>query len=113
MSLPALLMLAAAVAPISDADLKAYAARGYDKAEKMFKHDQIGLHHGVMVVVDFPCSDVCPAYTRRIIHYAVEPGPACDKIGGVVQMMAVPVSIAVTRKPFCVPKILAEGSGTH
>ncbi len=92
---------------ISDADILAYASRPFDHAAMMGKRDLVGMHNGVEVVADYPCSDVCPDYTTQIIHYDAAPGPACDKAGGVVEMRTVPISIAVQRKPFCVPKVLA------
>lgn len=93
--------------PLRDADLTRYAATPFDKRAKMFKHEQLGLHHGVMVVADFPCGDICPDYTTRVIHYDVAPGPACVKAGGVEEARLVPRSIAVMRQAFCVPKVLA------
>jgi hypothetical protein len=93
---------------LTDADVLAYAKRPFDHAAMMNKRDVVGMHHGVAVVADYPCSDVCPNYTTQIIHYDVEPGPACDRAGGVVAMRTVPISIAVQRKPFCVPKVLAK-----
>ncbi|HUO92802.1 MAG TPA: hypothetical protein VMU22_07765 [Rhizomicrobium sp.] len=112
MHLLAVAILASAPANVSDTlsdeALVAYASRPYDKAAKFLHHDVLGIHHGTEVVADFPCSDVCPTYTVRIIHYSAEPGPDCDKIGGVTVTKMVPVSIAVMRQPFCVPKILVE-----
>lgn len=58
---------------LTDADIAAYAARPWDKAAMMDRHILLGFHNGGRVVVDFPCGDVCPDYTTRIIHYAVEP----------------------------------------
>src|SRR5579862_7998940 len=78
---------------LSDADLVAYAAAPYNQAAMMFKHVTLGLHHGVPVVVEFPCSDVCPQYTTEIVHYDVAPGAACAAAGGVTEMRSVPFSI--------------------
>ena len=112
---PVLLLLAALAAPalatatpraLTDADLLAYAAKPYDKAALMERRVALGLHHGAPVVADFPCSDICPDYTVRIIHYDVDPGPACARVGGVVESRSVPVSIAVTERSFCVPAVL-------
>jgi hypothetical protein len=58
-------------------------------------------------VADFPCSDLCPAYTTRIIHYDVAPGPPCDAAGGVTQLRLVPFSIGTREEAFCIPKPLA------
>jgi hypothetical protein len=109
--LPVLAMLAVAAQPadtISDDALVAYAQKPYSKIEMMGHHDVVGLQHGVEIIADFPCSDLCPNYTTRIIHYAVEPGPDCDRIGGRARDQLVPFSIAVVRKTFCVPGVLVE-----
>jgi hypothetical protein len=116
--LAALAIIASAVSPptfadsrprqLSDADLIAYAARPFDRQAMMEQHIVVGLHHGVPVVADFPCSDVCPNYTTRIIHYDLAPGPACTAAGGVIQVRRVPYSIAMIEKDFCVPRPLAS-----
>ena len=49
----------------------------------MGKRITLGRHHGVPVVVEFPCSDICPQYTTQIIHYDIAPGAACEAAGGV------------------------------
>jgi hypothetical protein len=92
---------------LTDADLAAYAAKPFDLGRMMGRHVELGVHHGAEVVVDFPCSDFCPEYTVRIIHYAVEPGPACDAIGGVPVKRMVPFSIATRQETFCTPKVVA------
>jgi hypothetical protein len=96
----------APVRQLTDADLLAYAAKPFDKGAMMFKRVALGLHHGAPVVADFPCGDVCPNYTVRIIHYDAPPGPACAKLAGVVETRAVPVSIAMSSQSFCVPAVL-------
>ena len=93
---------------LSDADLVAYAARPFDKAAMMEQRVVVGLHHGVPVVAEFPCSDVCPDYTTRIIHYDLTPGAACSAAGGVTQPRRVPYSIAMIVKDFCIPGPLAS-----
>jgi hypothetical protein len=111
-SILALLALTAMAAPaqLTDRAIAAYAARPYDKRAMMFHHVVLGLHRGIRVVVDFPCSDVCPDATTQIIHYDLAPGPGCERAGGVTVERMVPVSIAVMRRPFCVPRILASGA---
>ena len=99
--------LADAPRQLSDADLVAYAAKPFDHGAMMFHHVTLGLHHGAPVVADFPCGDVCPNYTMRIIHYDVAPGPACARIGGVTVTRDVPQSIAMVEKSFCTPAVLA------
>jgi hypothetical protein len=60
------------------------------------------------VVVDYICSDVCPNYTVRIIHFAVEAGSACAAVGGVEKSVVVPIGIGATPRTFCFPKVIAE-----
>src|SRR5947208_16993159 len=91
---------------VSDAQLVLYAATAFDKRRMMFRREAIGLHRGTLVVADFPCSDVCPVYTRRIIHYDVAPD-ACSRAGGVVVAETYPLGIAVTKRDFCEPAVLA------
>jgi hypothetical protein len=95
------------VRPVSDLALLRYAASRFDARAMAFKHVVLGLHRGTRVVADFPCSDVCPQYTRRIIHYDV-PVSACSRVHGVVVEEMVPRGIAVTREPFCEPAVLAR-----
>ena len=100
--------LSAPADTLSDSALVAYARQAYDKTQKANHRDSLGIHHGTEVVADFPCSDICPDYTVRIIHYVISPGPDCDKIGGRAREHSVPVSIAVMRQSFCVPAVLVE-----
>ena len=95
---------------LTDAALVAYAAAPFDKAAMMERQVELGRHRGVPVVAEFPCSDVCPAYTLRIIHYAVAPGAACDAAGGVTQAWLVPFGIGTREERFCIPAPLANGA---
>jgi len=97
-----------AVRQLTDADLLAYDAKPFDRGAMMFRHITLGRHHGALVVADFPCGDVCPNYTVRIIHYDVPPGPACARIGGRDQTRSIPQGIAATERDFCVPAVLAK-----
>jgi hypothetical protein len=92
---------------LTDAAITAYAAKPFDKGAMMFKHVVLGVHHGAHVVADFPCSDLCPTYTTRIIHYDLSPGPECAAASGVDAVRQVPMGIAVVPKHFCVPAVLA------
>ena len=94
--------------PLADADIVAYAARPWDKAAMMDRHLLLGFHNGGRVVVDFPCGDVCPAYTTRIIHYAVEPGPGCGGLGGVLRHAILGSGASSYRRAFCVPAVLGR-----
>jgi|SRR5579872_1782543 len=96
---------------LSDAELIAYAAQPYDHAAMMGRRITVGLHHGAAVIAEFPCSDVCPQYTTRIVHYDIAPGAACEAAGGVTQLRRVPFSIAMVEREFCIPKPLAQAPG--
>ena len=92
---------------LTDAQIKAYASAPFDQAKWMGKSVVLGVHHGARVVADFPCSDLCPDYTIRVIHYDVEPGQACDAIGGVKVARLIPMGIGAAERAYCVPKVLA------
>jgi hypothetical protein len=72
----------------------------------MFQYGVVGLNHGVEVVADFPCSDLCPSYTVRMIHYDV-PQERCAEAGGVKVSLTVPHGIGVVQRGVCVPTALA------
>jgi len=97
---------------LDDAALAAYAARPFDKHAMMGQTVELGRNHGMPVVAQFPCADVCPQYTVRIVHYRLPDGTDCAAAGGVEKTVGVPVAIAVLPKTFCVPKVLAE-SGNY
>ena len=113
---PLLMLLHAAAAPsprpISDAELARIAAAPFDKRDKMFDHDVLGINRGMVVVADYPCGDVCPQYPVRIIHYDRPAGPACEAAGGVSIERTVPRGIAVRRIRFCVPRAVAGLAST-
>jgi hypothetical protein len=97
----------AAAKRLSDADLLRYAAAPFDKRKMMFKREVVGRHRGTLVVASHPCGDVCPAYTRRIVHYDVDVA-ACGRVGGVVADEFVPRGPAVMRQAFCKPAVLVQ-----
>lgn len=112
-SVVALLLVSTAVAAaaakkLDDAALRAYANRPWDKAALMNTTVRLGRHHGAMVVAEFPCGDVCPQYTLRIIHYQLPAGIDCQSIGGVERSVGIPMAIALLPKRFCFPKVLVE-----
>jgi hypothetical protein len=104
---PAVANAPAVVNALSDATLLAYASSAYDRRQMTSLHVVLGQNHGVTVIADFPCSDICPAYTVRIIHYDV-PLSQCSAVGGVAKAMQVPVSIASVERSFCFPGVLAD-----
>jgi hypothetical protein len=89
---------------LTDHDLATYAATPFDKRTMMFKHLVLGKHNGASVIADFPCGDICPDYTRRIIHYELPPGTDCAAVGGVDQTERIPQGPAVMPRRFCEPK---------
>ncbi|HEV2621099.1 MAG TPA: hypothetical protein VGU65_03285 [Frateuria sp.] len=97
---------------LDDAALAIYAARPFDKRAMMGQTVELGRNHGMSVVAEFPCADVCPQYTVRIIHYRLPAGADCAGAGGILKSVLVPVAIAALPKDFCVPKVLA-GSGDY
>ncbi|MGA0587055.1 hypothetical protein ACO2Q2_08000 [Dyella sp. KRB-257] len=93
---------------LDDAALLAYAKQPWDKAALMHTTVELGRHHGQRVVAEYPCGDVCPQYTARVIHYELADGVSCDSVGGVEQEVLMPVAITVRPKTFCFPKVLVD-----
>ena len=93
---------------LTDAALVAFASKPYKPGNAIPASYVLGIHHGAKVWVEFRCGDVCPVYTSRHIHYDVEPGPECDRIGGRVRTDTFVQGIGVARKDFCVPAVLVE-----
>jgi len=92
---------------ISDAQLIRYAATSFDKRKKMFTREVVGLHRNLLVVADYPCGDVCPTYTRRIIRYDV-PLADCARKGGVVVSERIVRGIGLASIEVCKPAVLAR-----
>jgi hypothetical protein len=90
--------------------LKAYANKPWDKASSMHTSVEVGRYKGVPVMAEFPCSDVCPQYTVRIIHYRLPADASCASVGGVEKQVLVPIAIAVMPQTFCIPEpLVASG----
>jgi hypothetical protein len=102
-------LLAFGCAPdLTDDQIVKAATAPFDKKAKMGAHDVLGQIAKTKVVADYYCSDVCPAYTVRVIHFDANPRTDCGKAGGVVKTYIVPKGIAAVPEAFCVPKVLAE-----
>lgn len=104
-------LFAAAPTPptsISDADVLKYASAPYDKAAVYNKRTVLGRLNGVEVVVEHPCSDICPDYTVRVIRLEVPPGATCASLGGIEKSLLIPMSIAMVPKVFCFPRVLVD-----
>ena len=92
---------------LTDAQILAFAATSFDKAEKEGLRELLGYHHGRRVIVEYPCSDQCPDYTTRLIFYDV-PLSECRAIEGVVRNLVVPMGIGAGRRHYCVPGVLGD-----
>ena len=90
------------------AALQAWAGKPWDKAALMHTTVDVGSYRGVPVVAEHPCSDVCPQYTVRIIHFQLPADASCASVGGVEKEVLVPVAITVRSKTFCVPDALVK-----
>ena len=98
---------------ISEAQLLEYASTSYDKGAHGAPRQILGVLNDVNVVVDFVCSDLCPAYTVRIIYFDVEPDARCAEVGGVEREVIVPVAISARSKAFCFPEVLTRNWNTY
>jgi len=97
-------------AQMDAASLQAWAGKPWDKAALMNTTVELGRYRNVPVVAEFPCSDVCPQYTVRIIHYQLPPEASCASVGGVEKEVLVPIAITVRSKTFCIPEpLVASG----
>lgn len=92
----------------TDASLRAYMARPYDKAALMNTRMPLGSYRGTPLVAEFPCADVCPSYTIRIVHFVLPEDVQCKDVGGVLSEVLVPVAISVRSEIFCMPAIVAN-----
>ena len=99
---------ATAPAQMDTAALQAYAGKPWDKATMMNTTLELGRYRNVPVVAEFPCADVCPQYTVRIIHYRLPSDVSCTSVGGVEEQVLVPVAITVLPKTFCIPEPLVK-----
>jgi hypothetical protein len=102
-----LLVLAACTGSLSDADLLSYSRSSFDKRAMEGRRVVLGVHRGVPVVADFPCADVCPANTVRVIHYDIVGETECTRRGGAPRTEWVPEGIGNVPRIFCLPSVLA------
>lgn len=93
--------------PISDKEILEYATP-YVAAEFSFRRVILGRHGNAVVVADYPCSDVCPDNTVRIIRYWLNDLDQCERIGGIVRGATVPYGIGRDVVRFCFPRVLIE-----
>ena len=108
----AVALVAAARVPrdtLSDAALVKYAtplhaSRDFAKYPK--DGTVIGTHHDAKVIATVRCSDVCPDYTRLVLHYDAKPGADCRAVRGQEVDVLMPFAIAVVKEKYCVPAAL-------
>ena len=93
---------------LSDEELQAYGTSRYDKREFMSKTLELGTHRNTTILVEFPCSDICPDYTVRVIHYVIPQGKTCSEIGGIVRKFKVPAGPAMHFEEFCFPEPIVK-----
>ena len=92
---------------LTDNELLKYATTEYDKEEMMHQTVVLGNHNDATVIAEFPCSDLCPEYTTRIIRYDIDTND-CGSVGGVVHTMFVPRGVELVAEEYCIPKVLVE-----
>lgn len=92
---------------LTDQDILDYATAEYDREEMMFQRVELGTHNGTLLIAEFPCSDLCPDYTTRVIRYDVE-NEECAAIGGVLHTVFVPAGVAMVEEEYCLPGVLVE-----
>jgi hypothetical protein len=95
----------AASDPLTDNDLVARANAAMSVKEAPVDR-MLGVHKGEPVIVDIRCNDVCPQHTVRIIHYTVDVGPVCTKLGGDTAAISASFSITAIKQNFCIPHVL-------
>lgn len=92
---------------LSDEELLDYANSPFEPTEVMNTEIILGSHNGTPIKVSFPCSDLCPQNTVRIISYEVDLAE-CEAVGGEIRSILVPIAITVMPQDFCVPAILPD-----
>lgn len=102
-------LVGAASVTLTDRDLLRLSAAPFDKAKKMGRREILGKHYQNTVLAEYICSDLCPAYTTRVIRYALPVDGTCESRGGTIDARWVPRGIAVAQENFCVPSVLARG----
>jgi hypothetical protein len=102
-----LLVLAACTRTLSDADLLSYASSSFDQRAMEGKSVVLGVHQGVSVVAEFPCADLCPNNTVRVIHYDVAGETECAQKGGLPRTLWVPEGVGNVPRIYCLPRVIA------
>jgi hypothetical protein len=94
------------LAAVDDAALIDFVRRPFDPMSDETRWPRtLGTHRGVRVIVSYTCSDVCPDYTKRVVHYDRPPGEACARIGGLSKDIVVPRGIGTGLRRYCIPAV--------
>ena len=93
-------------ASLTDEQLLEYASEPFDKNLWMQPPIKLGSHNGADVIAEHLCSDVCPNYTIRIMHYSLPQNGSCESVYGIRKEMDVPEGIGSMQREFCFPSIL-------
>jgi hypothetical protein len=88
---------------LTDAALTVFATKSFDAGALMRKSFLLGKYNNANVIASFPCADVCPTYTVRIIYLDVEP-KTCKAVGDEQVDIHVPEGIWLSTKHYCIPK---------
>ena len=84
-----------------------FAMEPYAKSAKMNTTEILGTHNKNILQVIYPCGDICPDYTKRIIHYKIEM-KNCKNIGGIIKKKRIVRGRASNIESFCVPVVIAD-----
>lgn len=95
---------------ITNEEVLSYASSEYDKKEMSHKSIVLGIHNSLKLLATFRCSDLCPEYTARILHYDVEL-ESCISKGGAIRAITIPMGWGRGPKEHCIPKILDDNWG--
>jgi hypothetical protein len=94
------------LAPVDDAALIDFVRRPFDPMSDETRWPRmLGTHRGVRVIVSYTCSDLCPDYTKRVVHYDLPPGEDCTRVGGLSKDIVVPRGIGTGLRRYCIPAV--------
>lgn len=90
---------------LTDSDIALYQTENFNRATFQSKTIVLGFHHGLKVIAEHPCGDICPENTRRIVRYDVKKED-CVRLGGALGYRFVFHGDSVGILEFCVPPVL-------
>ena len=102
-----LLFMTACASELTDKDLLEYVTSDFNQEKMWGKNIKIGYHQGIEVRARFPCSDICPVYTTRIVYYNLSM-ESCESQDGIIKPVLVPFAISERLEDFCLPPVIAH-----